>query len=502
MLLINPKVQKLGKFFRYVPMSPPIGLGNLAGYLQSKNKNVVLVDENITPITSESVTQLAEKLTKPYIFGITSVTGGIKRAHEISDILKTKYPDSKVILGGIHPTVLPDETLQNPNVDIVVKGEGEETLLSLYETIKNNTDYTKLDGISYKDSSGTIVHNPAAKLPDINTIPKFPYHLFEEHKERYNLGFIASSRGCPFNCIFCSQRSISGRKYRFMPPEKVIEMMDLLINKYGHKFITFVDDDFIVNKERTKILCRLIQENKFHEKACFDFQTRSDTVTEEILILMKSSGFRAIDYGIETASERVMKIINKGETVEEIIKAVKMTKSLGFHVSGTFIIGLPTETKKERWQSYKLAKELDLDYVRFNNATPYPGTELYEMAKKENRLNIVGKWENLNACATLVENPFVRTSLAYVPLTTTEKELRADILKMNLFFSLRPKRVIQLVLRRVGPVGWFSLPKRWYLNPKEIYHFTVFVLTVFLSFVKIFIDFSTDKEDIKSNEEK
>ncbi|OGS27318.1 MAG: hypothetical protein A2297_07375 [Elusimicrobia bacterium RIFOXYB2_FULL_48_7] len=498
MLLINPKVQKLGKFFRYVPMSPPIGLGNLAGYLLSKNKHAEIIDDNIDTVTPELIASRVQNLSKPYIFGITAVTGGIKRALEIAEMLKNNYPDSKVLIGGIHPTVLPEEPLESGFIDVVVRGEGEETLDALYDAIKKTAptgaDYTKLDGISFRDSSGKMVHNKPAKLPDINTIPNFPYHLFEAHKERYNLGFIASSRGCPFNCIFCSQRAISGRSYRYMPAEKVIEMMDLLINKYGQKFITFVDDDFIVNKERTRRLCNLIQEKGFHKIAQFDFQARSDSVNEEILTLLKNSGFRAVDYGIETASERLMKIINKGETVAEVVKAVKLTKKLGFHVSGTFIIGLPTETREERWQDYKLAKELDLDYVRFNNATPYPGTELFEMAKKENRLNIVGKWENLNACATLVENPFVSTKLAYVPSTTTEKELRKDILKMNLFFSLRPKRVIQLVVRRVGPVGWFSLPKRWYLNPKEIYYFLSFVFTVGLSFLRIFVDFSREKK--------
>lgn len=483
MILINPKVQKLGRIGPFVPMYPPIGIGSLAAYFISQGKQVKILDENIIPVNYDLLDNCVKDASLPYIFGISCLTAGIGRAYQLAKMLKSRYPDSKIIFGGIHPTVLPEEVLKSGYVDIVVRREGEEILDSLYTLIKNRKDYLTVNGISFLNNR-TIVHNPDAPLPLLDSLPQFPYHLFENHSDRYNFGFIASSRGCPYNCIFCSQRAISGRMYRYFSPEKVMELLNILINKYKQKFITFIDDDFVANKERTKKLCTLIYENKFNQKAKFDCQTRGDSLTPEILEYLKMAGFRTINIGIETASERLMKLLNKRETVQDNIYAVKLAKKFGFQVSATFILGLPTETKEERWQAYKLAKELDLNYVRFNNATPYPGTELYEIAKRENRLNPGENWENLNACGTLVEDPFNESPLAYVPTTTSEKELKKDILKANLFFSLRPKRVIRLLVERAGPVGWFLLPKNWYINPKELYHLFLFGMNIFLSFLR------------------
>ena len=207
--------------------------------------------------------------------------------------------------------------------------------------------------------------------------------------------------------------------------------------------------------------------NGFHEKATFDLQTRADAVNDEILTLLKKAGFRMVNYGLETASERLMVLLNKKETVAENIAAVKLAKKHGFGVSGTFIFGLPTETRQERWQAYKLAKDLDLDYVRFNNATPYPGTRLYEIAKEEGRLFVEKGWTNLNACASLVQDSVTESRLPYVPLGCDEATLKKDVIKANLLFSLRPKRVLKLLTKRIGPAGWFYLPPRWYLSFEE-----------------------------------
>ena len=463
MILIHPKSTKFGIFDRYVPLSVPIGIGCLAGYLIQKNKKVKIINEHITPIADKMLQEVVKGLEAPYIFGISSVTACISRSYEIAEIIKNLYPDSKVILGGIHPTVLPDEVLSNNNIDFVVRREGEEILNELYETIKRDGEFSTIKGLSFKSES-QIIHNAEAGLPDLNTVPLFPYYLFEEHIDRYNFGFIASSRGCPYDCIFCSQRCISGRSYRYIPTEKAIEQIDLLINKYNQKHINFVDDNFTANRKRFKELMEEMINRKFYEKVTFDCQTRADAVNEEILSLLKKAGFRMIDFGMETASERLMVLLNKKETVKQNIEAVRLAKKHGFGVSATFIFGLPTETREERWQAYKLAKELSLDYVRFNSATPYPGTKLYEIAKAENRLRIEKNWTNLNACAMLTGN---ESNLAYVPSTSTENILKKDIVKANTLFSLRPIRVLKLLFKRVGPAGWFYLPPRWYLRPKE-----------------------------------
>ena len=489
MLLINPsynRKQKLGGFSRYVPLSVPIGIGSIAGYLLKNGKKVMVVDEEIEEIRDDSLDTYVKGLDSPYIFGISCLTASISRGYDLAAKIKVRYPDSKVIFGNIHPTVLPEEVLSNRNVDIVVRGEGEETLDLLYDRIKKREGYSDVKGISYRDGD-RIVHTEPAELPDLAKMPKFRYELFEGNAGKYNLGFVASSRGCPYNCIFCSQRSISGRKYRFFSSDIVIDSIDELINEYKQSFITFVDDSFLMNKKRVIELCEMMIKKGFHQKAIFDCQARSDTVDDEVLKILREAGFRTIHFGIETASERIMRLIDKKETVEEVKQGIMLAKKHGFQVSGTFILGLPTETKEERHAAYRLAKELDLEYVRFNNATPYPGTKLYEIALEEKRFNPGDNWSNLNACGSLVTSPFKDTPLAYIPLTATKEELQHEILKYNLYYSFRPARILKILKEKVGPAGWLALPERWYLSWREWAYLSQFGFNISCSFLKTWL---------------
>jgi len=472
MLLINPqfnRADKLGPFARYVPVTLPMSIGTLASYLILKKKKAKILDEQVTQITKETVDDYLKDLSKPFIFGISCTTAAIARGFEIAAMLKKWYPGSKVIIGGIHPTVMPEEVLQNKNVDIVVKREGEEILNRLYDAIKKGKDYSKIKGISFKDKKGRIIHNTLAPLfDDLDCLPQFPYNLFAEHLDKYHIGAIMSARGCPFNCIFCSQKLVSGGHYRFKSPEKVIEEIELLLNKYKLRRIEFWDDNFVVNKERTKKLCKLIKENGLNKKAKFLCQTRGDAVDREILQHLKDAGFDVISFGLETTNERLLRILNKGETVEQNLRAVLLAKEMGFKVEATFILGIPTETNEERKEVIRKALKLPLDFVRFNNATPYPGTKLYEMALKEKNLKVAKDWSNLNACGSFVKggNP---GSLPYAPATTTREELHRDILRANLSFWLQPKRILRIFLSGGVSGGWLSLPKRWYLKPREVY---------------------------------
>lgn len=467
MLLINPqrnRRQQLGAFASYVPLNVPFGVGWLAGYLLHKGKSLVVVDEEMTPITDDILEEYVRNATPPYIFGISCLTANIGRGYEIAQRIKEKYPDSTVIFGGIHPTVMPEEVFNSQVVDLVVRNEGELTLLELYETIKKGKNYSGLLGISYMDD-GELVHNDARPLIDMKELPIFPFFLFERHHSKYDFGFLSSSRGCPYECIFCSQRSITGKSFRFLPTYKTIETLTLMINKYKQKSIVFSDDNFIVNRSRVIALCDAIRENKLNEKATFMCQIRGDAVNEEMLAYLKEANFSSISFGIETASERLMKLLKKSETVQDNIDGIKMAKKHGFKVAGTFILGLPTETKEERQQAYNLAKELDLDYVRFNNAVPYPGTELYEIAKKEGRLKAGKSWRNLNACGTLVG---VINELPYVPTTCSERELMTDVFWYNIFYTLRPKRVLRLFYDSTSDTaGWLVFKEKWYFRKEE-----------------------------------
>jgi radical SAM superfamily enzyme YgiQ (UPF0313 family) len=486
MILISPcgdRPKKLGVFAKYVPLSVPYGIGALAGYLHFKGKKAEILDDEIEPADPDVLLSKAKNLSPPYIFGISSLTAGIARSMEIARTIRSipDFSDAMIVFGGIHPTVMPEEVLRSGHSDIVVRGEGEKTLEILYDRIKDGRDYTDVKGISFL-RNGEVVHNERRELLNLSTLPSFPYDLFYRYSPRYALGFITSSRGCPYDCIFCSQRSISGKFYRFRDPETVVEEMEYLFEYRGQEHVTFQDDNFLPVKHRTIRLCELIIK-RFGNQISFDCQARADNVDDEVLTIMKEAGCRLMHVGIESASDRLLSLIRKGETLQQIIDGVRSIQKHGIQVSGTFILGFPTETAQERKAAYELAKQLDLAYVRFNNATPYPGTKLYEMAKTQGRLLPGDNWENLNACGSMAENPFRRNRLSFVPDGVSEGELRNDILKYNFFFSLRPRRVFRLLFNRFGPAGWFELPEKWFLKPEEWYSLMRFSAKIGINFL-------------------
>jgi len=307
----------------------------------------------------------------PYIFGFSVLTATFKSAIGLSKQLKELYPNSIIIFGGIHPTAVPEEVLSYSHVDFVLRGEGEIILPELYRHIKNRKDFTHLENISYRQN-GKIVHNIRSPIiKDLDSFPPFPYYLFDQ-KKKYDLGFIISSRGCPYKCIFCSNRVTTARGYRYRSAENIVAELEMLYYKYNRKSVLFLDDNFLVNKKRIYLLLEEIKKRDLHKKMIFNFQARGDNTDEKLLKDLYDGGFRSIFFGIETSSNRIMKIIKKGETVEEVVEAVKISKKIGYYVSATFIYALPTETHKDRMDCAMLSKDLQIDMVRFNNATPYP----------------------------------------------------------------------------------------------------------------------------------
>ena len=455
MIIINSSQQDSMKIFRpFSRINVPIGLGYLLSVLEREMLKVRFIDEQIADNTFALVAGYIKEIRPPYIFGFSVVTAAIKRSIIISKRLKELYPDSIVIFGGVHPTAVPEEVLTYKHVDIVLRGEAEVTLPELYRCLKGRDEFSHIDGISFRQD-GRIVHNNTAPVvQDLDSLPPFPYHLFSS--EKYDLGAIVSSRGCPYQCIFCSNRIITKMGYRYRSAESIVDEINLLYHKYNRRHILFMDDNLVVNKKRLYILLDRVMTEGLNEKMEFTFQARGDNVDHKLLCDLYRAGFRNITFGLETASERLMKIIKKGETVEQCIEAVRMAKLIGFHVSATFIYGLPTETHEDRMSCIKLSKELKLDMPRFNNATPYPGTMLYKIAKNENGLNIVGLYENFNSVSAMIENPFKKIPFSYVPVGSSEEEIRNDILFSHLLIYLDIRKIRMMFSKRGATKRWFN----------------------------------------------
>ena len=278
MILINPKSQALGIFDFLVAKSIPLGLGYVAAYLLEKNYTVKIIDEEVGRLDKEKIRALTDNENQ--LFGISSMTPTISRAYELADLIKSVFPKSTVVFGGIHPTVMPEEVLSRESVDLVVSGEAEPIIEEIVVSHHSGKGFKDILSCSYNDN-GKIIHNPRAPLIDINNLPDVPYSLFDSTV--YDMGFVISSRGCPYNCVFCSQRAINGNQYRYRSCDKVVNEIKNLIKHYAPSNIVFFDDIFTINKKRIHELCDLMVENDLHRKAEYTMVTRADCLDDDIL---------------------------------------------------------------------------------------------------------------------------------------------------------------------------------------------------------------------------
>ncbi len=485
MILINSSPKDALKIFQpFLPIFVPVGVGCLLAAAEREGIRAHFIDEQIENDVLGRASEYIKDMERPYIFAFSVLTAAFKNAILISKELKKLYPDSIILFGGIHPTALPEEVLLFGHIDFVLRGEGEKSLIELYRLVKEKKDFTHMDNLSYRKNGG-IVHNKRTfVLEDLDSYPSFPYHHFAA--KGYDLGFVISSRGCPYQCIFCSNRVTTGRKYRFRSAGPIVDELDMLYHKYDRRYILFLDDNLLVSKQRIYDLIEEIKKKGMDKKMTFNFQARGDNVDYKLLRDLYNCGFRSIFFGLETASERLMKVVKKGETVAQCVDAVKMAKKIGFHVSATFIYALPGETHQDRMDCVGLSRELQLDMVRYNNATPYPGTELHGIAKKENRLTVKGLWENFNSVSTFIENPFNRIPFSYIPEGNTEEEIRRDILFSYFSYYLDYQKLKSIFVSPDKGVGWFNAGESFVDILKKIPALISLILMLFLKFGQLF----------------
>lgn len=460
-LFVNPSVKKETQpafVNKLVFSSLPLGLGYVAGYLRKKQPhlNITVVDEIVEPLSDERLADILSAGGR-VIAGISCLTATFSRAIELAAKLKSVNKEILVVFGGAHCTALPDESLATGVVDVVVRNEGEETMDQICDIHARGGDFSEVAGISYV-RAGAVRHNPPRALFDLGILPPFPYDLFEKNILSYSdFGVVLSSRGCPFDCIFCSNRIVTGRSYRVFGTVYVVDQIKTLVEKYGQKIINFVDDDFVGDKKRFYELTNAIIDAGLHRKVYFTGQLRGKSMSDAaVLDQMKKVNFRKLTCGLETASEQLMLKLNKAETVGDIKKGIRAVHEKGFQVSTTFIYGIPGESRKDRRDSLRLARSLPLDSVRFNIATPYPGTRLFEIAKTEGKLNVAENWRNFN-----VQYYLFGDDIPYVPESAGRYELIFDTIWANFsfYFSLRTLTAMIFKTREIGG-GVIPLKKR------------------------------------------
>lgn len=466
----------LGSLKDMVIHTLPFGVAALSSILERDGLTPLIINDSITPVTPDILIKAAGSESGRPVFGLTSLTLQAKRAKEIFHLIKTTLPGAEVIVGGIHATALPEEFL-DAGFDYVFTGEADLVISELARCLAEKKDTSHIPGLIWKDQQGEVVKNAPANLIELKDLPPFPYHFFEKDLAHYDLGAVMSSRGCPYHCIFCSQRTITGATYRTRPVEQVVNEIGILIDKYSIDYITFFDDNFMVNKKWTFELCDNLISRGYNKKARFMCQLRGDAVSDETLGMLKKAGFDTLSFGLETGSERMALVIKKGETVARNKEAVYLAKKYGFSTAGTFIIGFPTETSADRQETISLAMDLPLDIMRVNIATPYPGTPMYDMVKNE--ITVSDGWENFNVVSPIVTGPFRKLPLPYIPAGANEDELRYLMLWANLRFWLKPKGFSSFFIKKSTFVT--RMPDRWYLQPRIVAGIAGLGLTVLLN---------------------
>lgn len=312
---------------------------------------------------------------------ISTITSTSDRAYKIADRFKQK--GIPVIMGGVHPTFLPEEAMKH--ADYVVRGEGDFTLPELIEYIeKGHPDIASIKGVTYRDRRGNIINNPPRPLiEDLNILPLPDFKLVEGWKSS-NVYPISTSRGCPFNCKFCSVITMFGRKYRFKSVETIInELKHIHIFSKGSKF--FVDDNFTADKKRIKELLKaMISE---HLTFKWSAQVRTDVVKDvELLRLMADSGCTTVHIGFESVNPETLKAYNKKQNIDEIMHCIKMLKNHGIEIHGMFVFGADTDTIDTLKKTTDFAIKFGIDTIQFLILTPLPGTPFFYEMKETGRL--------------------------------------------------------------------------------------------------------------------
>lgn len=430
--LINPP-----QFTRYP--QPPLGLAIIAAVLEKAGYSVTLLDANVLGLSPEDT---ATEAVGADIVGITAMTPTINAALNIAALLKKADPDIKIIMGGPHVTLLPEETLSlSPNIDIIVRGEGDESVVELLQALELDQPLFNIGGISYREN-GKIVQNHDRTTPtDMDKLPLPAYHLLPIKKYKphpphgLSMPFAAlvTSRGCPYRCAYCS-KPVFGTGFRAQSPVKVIDEIAYLKDRFGVKEIAFYDDSFTLVKERVLGITEKIINSGM--KISWTCETRVNLVDKELLLNMKRAGCYAIAYGVESASPEIIETLRKGTTLEQVEKAVNETREVGIQVIGYFMLGSPGETPDTIRKTIDFARNLKVDFAQFSITTPFPSTELFEIYTRDKKESI--PWESFVYAGT--DNP---ATPVFESENLSRDDLKYWIRQAYRQFYLRPSYIWQ-----------------------------------------------------------
>lgn len=361
----------------------PINIALLAAILEKAGIETIIIDE----IAGQDIEQRLLEF-KPDMVGITAVTSQFPDALIAGEIARRL--GFKTVIGGRHVLIKPEEA--EPYFDIIIQGEGEDVIADvalgkLKDKIIKAKPIEKLDDYPM----------PAYHLLDMdfyaNSRKRITYSFLNFAPAEHKIGSLLTSRGCPYSCIFC-HNSWKGLKFRCLSSQRVLEEVKILMNNYGIQSIFFIDDDFFFNKKRLMEICDLFIKNKID--LVWGCNSRVTDITEEALIKAKQAGCKQVTFGFESGSQRILEVLNKKATIEKAHEAVLLCNKVGMQVSGTFIVGTPTETVEDVQMTKDFIVSHDIDSIGITKMTPFPGTAIWEWCEQKGFIPETFSWSDFN----------------------------------------------------------------------------------------------------------
>jgi anaerobic magnesium-protoporphyrin IX monomethyl ester cyclase len=395
---------------------PPIGMLYIAGYLEKYlNVSVKVLDAYTDRMTHLQVKEFIEK-EKPDIVGIYFSTYYLYDALLVAEHAKKCSKDITVVAGGPHIMLYPKETILLPTIDYVIQGEAEASFCELvrYIDAKDRSKIDMIPNLLSKESSAEKILTPV-RNENLDALPYPARHLLDYRKYRSILTkknpmtTVITSRGCPFKCYFCSNIE-SGKRVRYRTPKNVVDELQYLKTTYGLSDYLFFDELFTSDKKRTIEICEEILKRKLRIR--WHCRSRIDVLDEQMIKIMQKAGCRLIQFGIETGTDRVQKLINKNINLEKARETIKMIYNNGIYTYADFIFGLPTETDEETKATLSYAESLKLDYVAFGSFHPIPGSVFYERFVNEHVMEDFWKEFILNPKVPIRDYTYTRIDRA------------------------------------------------------------------------------------------
>jgi len=371
------------------PAYPHYGALYVCAMLEKHHHDVEYVDMDIDGM---SIGSLLDHIAQsgPQVIGLSCVTPIVREGFKIADAIKNRFSSIYIVMGGVHATIDPDNTIAKPGIDAVCIGEGEHTMRDLVDVLQHNGDMKSVKGIYFKNN-GKVYKNPPREVEkNLDNLPFPAFHLIKDpgkycppDAQKLPAFPIITSRGCHGRCTYCCTKQILGQRFRMRSTENILEELDVFVNRYGAKEAHFLDDNLSANKKRFLGLCHDLKMRNYP----LNFETsngiRADSADEETLNALKDIGINNIGFGVESGNDDILKVIKKGITKDQVRKAMKLAKDLKFTTWGFFVIGFYKDTSKTIQDTLDFSIELDPDFAKYFILKPYPGSEIFEQLHGE-----------------------------------------------------------------------------------------------------------------------